>query len=235
MKFLFQYISSLKHNFLLQLYHLQEGVISKLRQSKCGELIIPIKIPRLTVRHGCRCTIWKKQVTMKFISLKAFDWQNFIKTDESFSFNCYTSLFRLTNILLSLMTDKTQNFLNNFVNTLHSLHLYNFPEKLYANSNENATSVTKIYILYICYAFICEHFIYYGFISFHYDLHTVDGFIFMGTNFRGLNKNYAFLGFIIHGNSIFLHNSYRNRHFVATGIHGSDPPRKPRKLVPNEN
>ena len=36
--------------------------------------------------------------------------------------------------------------------------------------------------------------------------HTVDGFIFVGTNFRGLNKIDTFVGFKIGGHSIFLHN-----------------------------
>ena len=38
--------------------------------------------------------------------------------------------------------------------------------------------------------------------------HTVDGFIFVGTNFRGLNKNDTFVGFKIRGHSIFFRNSY---------------------------
>ena len=38
---------------------------------------------------------------------------------------------------------------------------------------------------------------------------SVDGFIFVGTYFLGLNKNYTFMGFKIRGHSIFLHNSYR--------------------------
>ena len=38
---------------------------------------------------------------------------------------------------------------------------------------------------------------------------TVDGFIFMGTNFRGLYENDTFVGFRIRGYSIFLHNSFR--------------------------
>ena len=39
---------------------------------------------------------------------------------------------------------------------------------------------------------------------------TVDGFIFVGTNFRGSNENDTFVGFNIYmyGQSIFLHNSY---------------------------
>ena len=36
---------------------------------------------------------------------------------------------------------------------------------------------------------------------------TVDGFIFVGTNFRGLIKNYTFVGFKFRGHSIFFHNS----------------------------
>ena len=43
--------------------------------------------------------------------------------------------------------------------------------------------------------------------------YIVDGFIFLGTNFRGLSKNYTFVGFKIHGNSIFLYNSYRKSLF----------------------
>ena len=38
--------------------------------------------------------------------------------------------------------------------------------------------------------------------------HTVDGFIFVGTNFRGLNKNDTFVGLKIRGHSILFHNSY---------------------------
>ena len=37
----------------------------------------------------------------------------------------------------------------------------------------------------------------------------MDGFIFVGTNFRGLNENDTFVGFKICGHRIFLHNSYR--------------------------
>ena len=40
-------------------------------------------------------------------------------------------------------------------------------------------------------------------------LNTVDGFNFVGTNFRGLNENDTFVGFKVRGHSIFLHNSYR--------------------------
>ena len=38
---------------------------------------------------------------------------------------------------------------------------------------------------------------------------TVDGFIFVGTNFRGWNENDTFVVFKVRGRSIFLHNSYR--------------------------
>ena len=38
---------------------------------------------------------------------------------------------------------------------------------------------------------------------------TVDGFIFVGTNFRGLNKIDTFVGFKIRGHNIFIHNPYR--------------------------
>ena len=49
-------------------------------------------------------------------------------------------------------------------------------------------------------------------------LYTVDGFIFVGTNFRGLNKNDTFVGFEIRGFSIFLHNSYRKLLISVTYI-----------------
>ena len=44
---------------------------------------------------------------------------------------------------------------------------------------------------------------------------TVDGFIFVGTNFRGLslNKNHTFMRFEIRGQGIFLHSSYRKSLF----------------------
>ena len=38
---------------------------------------------------------------------------------------------------------------------------------------------------------------------------TVDGFILVGINFRGLNKNYPFMGFRIRGHSIFFNYLYR--------------------------
>ena len=36
--------------------------------------------------------------------------------------------------------------------------------------------------------------------------YTVNGFIFMGTNFRGLYKNDTFVGFKIRGHSTFFNN-----------------------------
>ena len=50
------------------------------------------------------------------------------------------------------------------------------------------------------------------------DLHTVDGFIFVGTNFRGMNKNDTFVGFKIRGQSVFfhtcvIHNTYKKLPF----------------------
>ena len=63
---------------------------------------------------------------------------------------------------------------------------------------------------------------------------TVDGFIFVGTNFRGLIKNDIFVGlkYVAIVFSFIIHRE--NYHFVGTRIRGSDPPRKPRKLVPHE-
>ena len=53
--------------------------------------------------------------------------------------------------------------------------------------------------------------------SFSYMKHsfsnTVDGFIVVGTNFYGLNKNHTFVGFKTRGHSIFLHSSYRKLQF----------------------
>ena len=51
-------------------------------------------------------------------------------------------------------------------------------------------------------------------------------FILVGTNYRGFNKKDTFVGFKIHGQSIFFHNSYRKLSFVGTGIRGSNHPRK---------
>ena len=44
-------------------------------------------------------------------------------------------------------------------------------------------------------------------------MNTVDGFIFVGTKFRGLNKNDTFMGFKIRGHYIFFYNSYRKLPF----------------------
>ena len=66
--------------------------------------------------------------------------------------------------------------------------------------------------------------------------YTVDGFIFVGTNFRGLNENDTFVGFKIRGHSIFLHNSYiksLNRWYWNSWIEPSTKTTKigtPRKL-----
>ena len=43
--------------------------------------------------------------------------------------------------------------------------------------------------------------------------HTVDGFILVGTNFRGFNKNDTFVGFKIHSHSIFFQYPYRKLPF----------------------
>ena len=64
-------------------------------------------------------------------------------------------------------------------------------------------------------------------------VNTVDVFVFWGTNFYGLGKNYTFVGLKIRGHSIFLHNLYRK--FIGTRFRRFDHPRKPRKLVPHEN
>ena len=42
--------------------------------------------------------------------------------------------------------------------------------------------------------------------------YTVDGFIFVGTNFHGLSENDTFMGFKVRGHSIFLYNPYRKLH-----------------------
>ena len=60
-------------------------------------------------------------------------------------------------------------------------------------------------------------------------MNSVDGFIFVGINFRGLNKKYTWGS--IRGHCIFSLMHTENNHFVGTGIRGSDPPRK---LVPHE-
>ena len=55
----------------------------------------------------------------------------------------------------------------------------------------------------------------------------MDGFIFVGTNFRGLNKNDTFV-------FSFIMNT-ENYHFIGTGIRGSDPQQKPRKIGTPQN
>ena len=58
---------------------------------------------------------------------------------------------------------------------------------------------------------------------------TVDGFIFVGTTFSRLSRNYTLVRFTIRGHIIFLH----TRFFVGTRFHGLDPPQTPRQLVPH--
>ena len=71
--------------------------------------------------------------------------------------------------------------------------------------------------------------------------YTVDGFIFVGTTFRGLNKNYTFVCVGGGGGSKFVAKAFpfiihtENSFFVGTRFCGSDPPEKPQKLVPHEN
>ena len=47
---------------------------------------------------------------------------------------------------------------------------------------------------------------------------TVDGFIFVGTNFRGLNKNNTFVGFKFLAIVFYLIIHTENWNFVSTGI-----------------
>ena len=64
--------------------------------------------------------------------------------------------------------------------------------------------------------------------------YTVDGFIFVGTNSCGLNKikhSWGLKFVVIVFSFIIL---TENRYFLGTENRGSDPPRKPRKLVPRE-
>ena len=65
--------------------------------------------------------------------------------------------------------------------------------------------------------------------------HTMIDFICMGTNFRRLNENHTSVGskFVDIVFSLIIHTE--NRYFLCSGIRGSDPPRKPRKLVPHKN
>ena len=64
---------------------------------------------------------------------------------------------------------------------------------------------------------------------------TVDGFIFVGTNFRGLNKNDTFVGFKIRGHSVFFHNSYRNLPFRGYLNSWIGPSKKTRKIWTPQN
>ena len=63
-------------------------------------------------------------------------------------------------------------------------------------------------------------------------INTVDGFIFVGTNFRGLNKNETWGSkFVAMVFSFIIHTDTENYYFVGTRILGSDPQRK---FVPRE-
>ena len=72
---------------------------------------------------------------------------------------------------------------------------------------------------------------------------TVDGFIFVGTNFRGSCQNYTFVGVKICSHSIYLHNSYQKSLFDGYYISWIWPSTKtgtPRKLrhpqyIPSED
>ena len=67
-------------------------------------------------------------------------------------------------------------------------------------------------------------------------VHTYFGsFIFVGTNFRGLNKNHTFQGLKICVHSIFLYNSYRKSLFHGYKNLWIRPSMKTTKLVPDEN
>ena len=61
---------------------------------------------------------------------------------------------------------------------------------------------------------------------------TVDGFIYMGTNFSWIELKLHIHGSKIHGNNISLHNSYENCCFLGTQIHGFDPPQKAQNWYP---
>ena len=66
-------------------------------------------------------------------------------------------------------------------------------------------------------------------------MYTVDGFIFVGTNFRGLNKNDTFVGFKIRGHSIFVHNSYRKVPFRGYWNSWIGPSKKTTKIGTPQN
>ena len=63
----------------------------------------------------------------------------------------------------------------------------------------------------------------------------MDGFIFAGTNFRGLKKMTQSWGskFVTIVFSFIIHTE--NYHLVGTGIRGSDPPRKTTKIGTQRN
>ena len=61
-------------------------------------------------------------------------------------------------------------------------------------------------------------------------LHTVDGFIFGGTNFRGLNRHCIFDGIKICGFYIFLHKSYKKSLFRGYWNSWIGPSRKTTKI-----
>ena len=61
----------------------------------------------------------------------------------------------------------------------------------------------------------------------------MDCVIFFGTNFLGLKRNDAFMGFKIHGHNIFRTTHTDNHHFVGTAIGPSTKTTKigtPRRL-----
>ena len=60
--------------------------------------------------------------------------------------------------------------------------------------------------------------------------HTVDGFIFVGTNFRGLTQNEIFVGSKLVDIVFWFMIHIENYHFVGTGIRGLNPPRKSPKI-----
>ena len=64
---------------------------------------------------------------------------------------------------------------------------------------------------------------------------TVNGFIFVGTNFRGFNKNHLFVGFKICGQTIFVHHKYRKLIFHGYWNWWFRHSTKTTKIVPNEN
>ena len=67
-------------------------------------------------------------------------------------------------------------------------------------------------------------------LSFYTSYYTMDGFIFVGTDFCGLSKYDTFIGFKIRGHSIFLHNSYRKLLFRGYYISWIGPSTKTTKI-----